>query len=217
MIPYDTVKDGSNGLNNHLKQIDHSQKSPGNSKQPKVAVFMKQHVPMTVRQRIFDKFAIWCATENRPFNIVESKTFKAVIDEIILVAVKYGKVDVNEIVPRKETVRQHASTVYERLRLKLKNFSGSIDYVHATTDHWKDSMSGASYMTVCIHYHNKEKRNLGSRIIETYEVGDKTAETTKSHFRDELNKLDYSQTKFSLLLDRNMLPNWHQLATTHRV
>lgn len=107
MIPYDTVNDGSNGLKNHLKQIDRSQKFSGNSKQPTVAVFIKQHVPMTVHQRIYDKFAIWCATDNHPFNIVESTTFKAVIDEIILVTVKYGKVDVNEIFPRKETVRQH--------------------------------------------------------------------------------------------------------------
>lgn len=45
-------------------------------------------------------------------------------------------------------------------------------------------------MTVFIHYYNKEKRNLESQIIGTYKVGDKTAETTKSHFRDELIKLD---------------------------
>lgn len=200
LIKYDTKKGASN-VNYHLLKPTHLNK-PNNNDQPTINKFMIKSIPMSDRQRVYDKIALWCAQDNRPFNIVESEAFKAVVESIIQVTTKVGMVDVNELLPCKETVRNHSKKLYEDLRLKLINYLKSVDYINFTTDHWKDKMSGASYMTICIHYFNQKIMTLENRTIATIEVGNKCADTTAASFQNELIKLEV-ESKLRMVVTDN--------------
>lgn len=198
LIKYDT-KLGSANLSNHLKKSSHisSGKEKMSGSQPKVDKFIIKSMSMTDRQRIYDAVAVWCACDNRPFNIVEGQHFKKMFQTVINVIVKYGNVNVEDVVPSKSTVRNHIISIHSDLVDKVSTQMRHVGYVNATTDHWKDTMSGASYMTICIHYVDDAKdekgrkmKKLKNRIIGTFEVGDKTAQLTRRCFDEYLVKFN---------------------------
>ena len=165
-------------------------------------MMLKKLIPMAYRQKIYDSMTLWCAKDNRPFNIIDGNGFKRMIETIIQVVAKLGVVDVNEIVPCKETLRNHFKSLFEELRTNLIKYLSSIDYINCTTDHWRETMSGASYMTVCIHYFEEQSKSLRSRIIATFEVGDKCALTTSNHFHDQLRQLNLESKLRIVVTDR---------------
>lgn len=102
LIKYDT-RLGSSAVNGHLSK-DYHLKVPKND-QPLIGQHLVKSVAMKDRQQVFDDMALWCAIDNRPFNIVEGDGFKSVIRSIVKVTAKYGMINVNEIIPCKQTSR----------------------------------------------------------------------------------------------------------------
>lgn len=147
---------------------------------------MVKKVSMAERRNVSDKVALWCAIDNRPYNIVESNSFKSMIQSIINVAAVNGKIDAQNILPVKTTVSNHVVTMYDEPKINLIDHLQHIDYVSCTTDHWKDKISRADYMTVCIHYFDPSAGKLINRILGAFEVGNKTAALTESKFKETL-------------------------------
>lgn len=155
LIRYDTAM-GNASIRRHLSSSYHTKKPNHCVNQPSIKNFVAKSVPMRERQKIYDSMALWIATENRSFNIVEGKHFKNMIQTIIQVTSRIGMIDVDQIVPCKQTVRNHTDTLYQKIKLNLTSFLETIDSINCTTDHWKDNQSSANYMTISIHYYNKK-------------------------------------------------------------
>lgn len=196
LVKYDTAI-GAGSVYSHLKSKSHTNNC--GTKLVPVDKLLTKPVLMKDRQQIYDKFALWCAKDNRPFNIVESESFKALIGTLIKTVSKYGMVKTDDIVPCKETIRSHTNSLYQIIKSNLISSMAGVNYVNCTTDHWKDGMSGASYMTICIHYADSTGLKLNNRIIGSFEVVDKCAKTTIDNFNDKMNALGIS-TKVRLIV-----------------
>ena len=183
---YDT-KLGSASLNKHLASAYHCKKP--DEKQLSMKSFMSKPVPLKAKQKLSDAIAAWCASDKRPFNVVESDTFISMIDVVIKSAAQHGSINAKELVPTADTVKNHLVAIEETLKQKLEDYMQMIEYVNVITDHWTEKYSGKSYMTICIQYVNRKSRELENRIIGTFEVVNKTAKTTWNHFKDKLIKL----------------------------
>lgn len=226
LLIYDT-KFGSSRLNNHLASSNHGNKSSGKTSTTTVANYMIKKASMSDRQKISDKIALWCAMDNRPYNIVESRAFKSMIQSIIDVVARNGKLDAQDILPVKATVGNHTLKVYDELKQKLIDHLEHIDYVNCTTDHWKDKISHADYMTVCIHYFNPSTGKLNNRILGSFEVGNKTAALTESKFKETLMEFKLESKLRMVVTDsasakiidghRALLIKWHCCRSIHSI
>lgn len=63
-------------------------------------------------------------------------------------------INVNEVVPYKAAVKSHFEMLYKYLRQKPMEYPQDIECINSRADHWKDRVSEASYMTVCIHLYD---------------------------------------------------------------
>lgn len=200
MIKYVTLF-GSNNLNNHLKKPTHLNSGTNKKHQPSITQFTFKPVSMADRKHFCDVISLWVAKNNRPFNIVNDDGFRSVIDAVITLVTKTGMIRVDDIIPSKTTVRSHCSELYGKMRTKLMSSMDNIDYVNCTTDHWKDTMSGASYMAICIHYYDQQSNKLVSRIIGSFEVGNKCAATIKKDFMTKLTSLGIESKLRMVVMD----------------
>ena len=98
-------KDGTSGLKSHTKSC-----SPETSSERRLLdmpLFSKPPVPVTLKGEVADKAVQMCTADIRPFSIVEGSRFKAMAQFILNVGAKYGKFDVDALLPCATTVSRH--------------------------------------------------------------------------------------------------------------
>ena len=186
LVKYDIEK-GSNTIKYHVKRNLHTKK-PGIKKQSVDKLFYK-NISAGDKKKICDLISLWCASENRPFNIVESDSFINYIQGIIKLSSSRGLMNAKELIPCADTVRKHVTVIDQQLRLLLVAYMQMIDNVCCTSDHWEDEISNMSYMTICIHYFDICKEKLFNRIIGTLAVDNGYSDTTADNFNDKVNQL----------------------------
>jgi len=140
-----------------------------------------QCLPMSVKTEVADAVVIMCATDIRPFNIVEGEGFKKMANKFIEIGAKYGKVDSADMIPAATTVSRHLSSVYDTEKSLLEAALHNVQSCGVTCDLWTHDSTNASYITVTIHYVDS-KWQLVPRIIATRRVDEShTAECIREH------------------------------------
>jgi len=99
-----------------------------------------------------DDIVAMCATDIRPFSIVDGHGFRNVAEKLIAVGAQYGNVPIADVLPCSTTVSTHLETVVaarkEVLREKLllaSNFG-------ITADGWTHTLTNHQYITTMAHF-----------------------------------------------------------------
>lgn len=185
---YHVKGSGTGCLINHVST--YHKVATSKSIQTKVPQYVMNEVSKEDKRAIADSIAFFCASDLRPFHIVEGQGFIDMIQAIIKLASVKGQMDAAKLLPTADTVKNHLNTLDKNMRTNLRNHLLSIPSINATTDHWKDDYVGQSYMTITIHYIDNSSFKIQSRVIGTFAVENKTAAVTLSEFNQHLDDFD---------------------------
>ena len=156
-------------------------------KQPTLEYFVPTILESTDKTKVSRAAAICAATDLLPFSFVEGAGMKRFVDMIAdICQSKRGKVTADQLLCSRKTVKNHVMKTSDEIRAMVKEELASVDKIHATCDHWKETKTCRDFFTVTIHFVYKESSNikLKSSVIATIETGCKTAAQIKadSHF-----------------------------------
>ncbi len=118
--------------------------------------------------------------------------------EFINIGARFGKVDVNSLLPNERTVSRHTDNVYEKLKVLVIEELKHISIIRVTADHWVHEPSKNSYLTLTVQYITSE--NVKARVLATILTINKKTLTIKSDVRNNFqqfsieNKMKYFVT-----------------------
>ena len=169
-------KDGTSGLNNHIKSCKPGEMSKSLSiKEIFTAKVASRGASLSAEDKsaFTDCEAKMCASDIRPFSIVEGSGFREVAANLISIGARYGNISVNKVLPAARTVSRHVSDVAKKEKQDLASnigFEGHNMWFGITTDGWKEWATSTNYYTVTLHlidcdWHTNS-RILGTRILE---------------------------------------------------
>ena len=145
-------RDGTSGLKAHIKSCVGKVDSP---KITKFAVAESLKKLSTIdKAGLVNTISNMCATDIRPFSIVEGSGFKKLVEQLISIGAKYGKIPVDEVLPCARTVSRHIYSEAERKRIELKEELEKQNRFSVTTDLWTHGQTVMPYITVTVHYIN---------------------------------------------------------------
>jgi hypothetical protein len=163
-------KDGTSSLSGHLDSCTAKGASASNVKitdMPGFSVTSSQpKVPAAVKSQMAAKIVRMCATDIRPFSVVQGQGFKAVAQKLISIGAQYGCVNVDEILPCSTTVSRHLQSVVTASKSELCEKLRSAMNVGITTDGWTHTMTSQQYITTTVHFIDSNW-NMHSHILAT--------------------------------------------------
>ena len=202
LIYYNTSTGNAN-LTKHIEIYHGSTSSKeDNSKQTTMDMFSYQKVTAKDKYEVAEKIAILCAREFRPYCIATGQGFIDFTQSVIKIANVRGNVSAKELLPSKQTVKDHMTKMSTRISDKLVDHFKDVAGFNCTTDHWLETKSGQSYLTVTVQYYHIENDRMYSRVIGTTAVEDKTAVITGVVFFDTLKKF-HIEGKLRLIVSDN--------------
>jgi hypothetical protein len=110
-----------------------------------------------------------CAIDMRPEMFMEGKGFLNFAQNLINIGATFGCINVTHVLPRRTTVSNHVSSVYSSLKEK---FIEKIQRFGVTFDGWLHEYTGASYITITLHYISEEKNKwkINNFVLSTREM-----------------------------------------------
>ncbi len=139
-------------------------------------------IPANEKSALTDTLSRFCATDIRPFCCVEGSGFIAAAQHLIAIGAKYGNVSAEAVLPCARSVSRHveSTALTERQKLIVSLACEEINIFGVTTDLWTHDATSTSYITVTLHYVDKNWI-LNARILSTRPMfEDKTAANIKS-------------------------------------
>ena len=95
-----------------------------------------------------------CATDIRPFSIMDGPGFQKLAQKLISIGVKHGNISVDDVLPSARTVSRHVHSEAEKKRAELKIELEKQKRFAVTTDLWTHEQTTMPYITVTVHYVN---------------------------------------------------------------
>lgn len=74
-----------------------------------------KHLKKNLKSVLTAKLVQWCSKNLRPFKIVADDGFRKLAQELINIGSKYGKLDVNELLPNERTISRGVNIEYEKM------------------------------------------------------------------------------------------------------
>ncbi|KAL2091651.1 hypothetical protein ACEWY4_013914 [Coilia grayii] len=159
VLVYSGHKSGTSGLRRHTCSV-----VPGQSK---LLFKSKQLLPTHIKQETAEKCMDVCCLDIRPYDLVAGKGFSDILQHFVNVAAKYGKFDVNDILPHPTTVSRHVEGRAQALRASVAAEIKPIIETYGcaiTTDIWTEDYHKCSFISGTIHYTNNNF-DLISRVL----------------------------------------------------
>ena len=113
-----------------------------------------------------------CATDIRPWSIVDGAGFKNVVQKLIALGAQYGNIKADDVLPCATTVLRHLKTVVAARKADLMQKLLTAENFGITTDGWTHTTTNHQYITITAHYIDNEW-NLHSNTLATRLAHDK--------------------------------------------
>ena len=165
-------RDSTSGLKAHTKSC------VGKTESPKITKFAAstsetvKKVSTTEKTELVNVISNMCATDIRPFSIVEGVGFRRFAEKLISIGAKHGNVSVDDILPSARTVSRHVYTEAEKKRAELRKVFEKQKRFAVTTDLWTHVQTTMPYITITVLYINDQWK-LCSYIIATRSMEEK--------------------------------------------
>jgi len=113
-----TPSDGTGGMKRHVHRV--RQEAASSNTQLKISGFtsttFEPGVYRKAKKQITTSVVQFCAKDIRPFNIVEGEGFKGVARELINIGAKYGRIQVEQVLPCGQTISNNVDETYKKLK-----------------------------------------------------------------------------------------------------
>jgi len=129
-------------------------------------------LPNGVKSAMTNDIVLMCATDIRPFSIVDGAGFKKVAQKLIALGAQYGNVKADDVLPCATTVSRHLSTVVATRKADVTEMLQTAENFGITTDGWTHTTTNNQYITITAHYIDNEWK-LHSNILATRLADDK--------------------------------------------
>ena len=126
----------------------------------------QRKLPQSVKTQMANDVVTMCATNIRPFSIVDGRGFQAVAQKLIAVGAKYGNLLVDDVLPSSTTVLRHLQTVVAAQKTELREKLLSAASFGITTDRWIHTVTNQHNITTTVHFIDVEW-NVQSYILAT--------------------------------------------------
>lgn len=129
----------------------------------------KINVPKQLKDETIEKCVKYCCMDIRPMSAIEGNGFKNFGQFLLGVGAKFGKIDINDILPHPTTVTRHINKTTNEFRNNIfKNLFFIINkkYCASTCDMWTDNYRKNSYMSITLHYID-DNWKLNNRLFNT--------------------------------------------------
>jgi len=158
-------KDGTKSLNGH--HVTCSAQSPTTriTDMPGFSA-VGTKVPSTVKSSMANEIVSMCATDIRPFTIVDGPGFKRVAQKLIALGAQYGNIPADNVLPCATTVSRHLHNVVAERKADVIEKLRAVGNCGITTDGWTHTTTNHQYITITAHYIDKEW-NVHSYILAT--------------------------------------------------
>jgi len=147
-----------------------------------------------------------CATDIRPFSIVDGAGFKKVAQKLISLGAQYGNVKAGDVLPCTTTMSHHLNTVVAARKADVTEKLLTDENFDITTDGWTHITTNHQYITITDHYTDNEW-NLLSNILAIRLPGDKhTAHYIKNFVGDILQpaRVSFVSTYLYISYDKHL-------------
>ena len=164
-------------------------------------------ISTSCEEEIANAAVTFMAEDLRPFSAIEGKGLLKLVNALINVGAKHGKVDAATVLPARNTIKRRAnklasatknSIVEEVKQALINNF-----IVGMTTNMWTNPI-GRHFITLTVYYISKGTSTLKKHVLTVhhYTDGKKTGEDTYKKNIEEpcaIFKLPLSQQKHATL------------------
>jgi len=167
-------KDGTSSLSGHQEHCSNK----GSSQTRKITDMpgyknaSTSAVPSTVKSQMANDLVHMCATDIRPFSIVDGGGFKKVAQKLISIGAQYGNVSVGDVLPCSSTVSRHLESMVACRKSELRDKLAEAVNVAVTTDGWTHALTNVQYITTTVHYIDKDW-SMHAHILATRPAVDK--------------------------------------------
>jgi len=186
-------KDGTSSLCGHHESCG-AKSSASNTKITDMPGFSggmlwkQAKIPQSVKSQMANELVTMCATDIRPFSVVEGCDFKTVAQKLIAVGAQYGNVPIADVLPSSSTVARHLETVVAAQKSQLREKLSAAANVGVTSDGWTHAITNQQYITTTAHYIDGEW-NMHSHVLATRLANEKhTAHYISKFVRDILEE-----------------------------
>ena len=190
VLKYD-YKTGTSSLKRH--------KCPINENQPKITSYLgKKAIPAVAKEVVTKKIINLVCKDLRPFEIILGHGFREFSQEMINIGAMYGSLSVDDLFLHPTTISRNvikeAESVKSTLTLKLKDIFQLVG-VAFTTDMWTDDYRKISYISLTVHYIDKNWQ-LKEQILAASKFPD------AKHTAEQIKK-----TILGILKNYNLVPD----------
>jgi len=157
---------------------------------------------LSVKSDIADVDIVMCATDIRPFDIVEGAGFQQFCRKILQIGKKYRDgIDIKQLLPAPRTVARHVPDMKAKMKDELIHKLHMLLSFGITLDLWTHERTQIHNITVMIHFIDTLDWMMNSRILATREMegkktGDNIRQTVDGVLKEFGIKMEQDDTTF---------------------
>ncbi|CAF2440986.1 unnamed protein product [Rotaria sp. Silwood2] len=107
----------------------------------------------TIKERIVEACAEFCALDNKPFDIVAGEGFVNLTKQLMNAGALIGTgFSINDILPHPTTVSRNVIRIYNKLKGQLVVLCENVQHFTLTCDFWTESLTGVHYGGISLHF-----------------------------------------------------------------
>lgn len=137
----------------------------------------------------------------RPFSIVDDVEFRSMMQNFIKIGSQHGNIAVDDVLHTRNFYKEKISQKYDDFVSSFPNNLTDLNGVSCTSDMWKETMTGASYICLTIHYPDKEAGQISSRILACEQLEDHSSDAIKSWFDRKRKQFKLEDKKLIMVTD----------------
>ncbi|CAM4887879.1 unnamed protein product [Rotaria socialis] len=150
-----TSETGTNVMKNHNCGNKFTSKKSTPSRQRTISSYLppSQEDYSTIKERIVESCAEFCALDNKAFETVAGDGFISLAKQLMNAGALIGTgFSVNELLPHPTTVSRNVTRTYNKLKQQLILFCGNVQHFTITCDFWTESLTGLHYGGISLHF-----------------------------------------------------------------